>query len=148
MIKNRNGKKMSEREMSKYFVELEKEIMGKNTFALHNGVEITYVGNDCAEGRLTLTEKSMNPYGIAHGGVYFTLADVTAAFAARSDGKMYVTNQGNMYFLKATKAGVLHSKAKVVKRGKSICVVESRIYDEKERIVFDSTFSLFCLDNK
>ncbi len=48
-----------------------------------------------------VTEKSLNPYGIAHGGFLFTLADSVAGLTTVARGAYSVTLQSNIHYMKA-----------------------------------------------
>ena len=127
-------------------IEEQRDLLERNSFGNYNGVEVTYADGFRAEGHLDLTDKSMNPYGICHGGAYFVLADVTGGVAARSNGQRYVTQQSNVNFIYGVKGGRINCTAEVVSRGRHICIVDVRITDAEGRLAFTGTFDYFCLD--
>ena len=87
----------------------------------------------------------MNPFGSVHGGAFFTLADVAAGMAARTDGRGYVTQQASVQFLRAARAGRITARANVLHRGGTVCLIEVRITDEADKLLFLSTFNFYCV---
>lgn len=123
-----------------------KQSIDKNAFANHNGIVISKIESDYAEGYIDIKKETMNAYGVVHGGAYFTLADVTAAYAARSDGKNYVTQQSSMNFIRGVVEGRISCKANVINRGRTFCIIESKIYDDNGKLAYSGTFNYFCVD--
>ena len=65
------------------------EITRANAFALFNGIHTNQTGENVAEAYLEMGPNSLNPYGVLHGGAYYTLADCAAGAACRTDGRKY-----------------------------------------------------------
>ena len=71
---------------------------------------------DCAPGRasmrMTVREEQLNGHRICHGGLIFTLADSTFAFACNSYNRAAVAAGGQIEFLRPAQLGdVLHCEA-------------------------------------
>ena len=49
-----------------------------NAFAVYNGITTHQTGDGTAEAILEIGPDSLNPYGLLHGGAYYTLADCAA----------------------------------------------------------------------
>ena len=62
----------------------------KNSFMLHNGIQLTKMERDHAVVEADLTTWNRNLYGAVHGGMLLTMADCAAGGAARSNGMRYV----------------------------------------------------------
>ena len=56
-------------------MEEQKHPLLPNAFAEHNGIQYRVVGPEQAEATLEVVPDSLNPYGLLHGGAYYTLAD-------------------------------------------------------------------------
>lgn len=83
-----------------------------------------------------------NPYGMAHGGLYFTLADCCSGLLCRTDGKMHVTMDADVHFLRSAFEGSCVTAAgEFVKKGRNINVVHVEVRDEKDTLLFDSVFT-------
>lgn len=116
-----------------------------NAFARHIGIEVTAAREDYAETTLQLTPETMNLYGVVHGGALFTLADVCAGMAARTDGRTYVTQQASVQFLRSAQAGLATARGRVLHRGGTVCLIQVEITDEEGRLLLVSTFNFYCI---
>ena len=116
-----------------------------NAYANHTGVVVRDIQPDFAECTLEVTPETMNPFGSVHGGAFFTLADVAAGMAARTDGRGYVTQQASVQFLRAAKQGTITARARVLHRGGTVCLIEVRITAEADKLLFLSTFNFYCV---
>lgn len=116
-----------------------------NEFMKYNGVRVICVEKDMAVTELTISSHSLNPYGIIHGGALFTLMDVAAGVAARTDQRRYVTLNCDVHFCKSTKSGVLRATGKVVHRGRTTCIVETEVKTSCDVLLSRGSFTMFCL---
>ena len=89
------------------------EITRANAFALFNGIHTNQTGENVAEAYLEMGPNSLNPYGVLHGGAYYTLADCAAGAACRTDGRKYVTLHGSLDFIRTAKEGRVTARAEV-----------------------------------
>ena len=108
-------------------MEKEREIQARNAFAAYNHCEVVDVRQDFAEVRLKIVPESLNFHGNVHGGAYFTMADMCAGVVCRTDGRLYVTQQANVHFVRAAERGTLICRGSVLHRGRTSCLVEIRI---------------------
>ena len=88
-----------------------------NAFAVYNGITTHQTGDGTAEAILEIGPDSLNPYGLLHGGAYYTLADCAAGSACRTDGRKYVTLHGSLDFIRSARAGQVTARARVEHRG-------------------------------
>lgn len=132
--------------MSKELLDSQKDALRKNAFATYCNIEITDIELDHCDASAVVTEDSLNAYGLTHGGFYFTLADTCAGFTARADGRKYVTQQSNIYYISSTGIGHIYAKGTVVKRSKSLCIVDVEEVDETGKLLIKATFNYFCLE--
>ena len=94
-----------------------------NAFAIYNGITTHQTGDGTAEAILEIGPDSLNPYGLLHGGAYYTLADCAAGSACRTDGRKYVTLHGSLDFIRSARAGQVIARARVEHRGRTTCLV-------------------------
>lgn len=118
-----------------------------NAFAQHNGIRFRLINQDEAEAVLEVGPDSLNPYGLLHGGAYYTMADCAGGCACRSDGRHYVTLHGGMDFIRSAGSGKVIARAKVRHRGNCTSQVAVDIRDEKENLLATGDFTFFCLDH-
>lgn len=127
--------------------DLAKENMKKDRgFCFNNNYNILYVTDNYCEMEGIINETSLNPFGIAHGGYIFGLADTAAGIAAMTDNRTALTVNSNINYLKSSKGKKLIAKAKAIKSGKSISVIEVSIYDENDEYIAKATFDYFYLN--
>ncbi|WP_258097225.1 PaaI family thioesterase [Marinoscillum pacificum] len=55
--------------------------------------------------QMTVKKDMLNGFGILHGGMAYTFADSAFAFASNSYGRVAVSIQGSMNFMKSAKEG-------------------------------------------
>ena len=122
------------------------ELQHSNLFAKHNHIEGVSVERDCAVFELTIRPESRNPYGLVHGGALYGMADNAAGFAAHTDGRFYVTQTSTMHFLRGKYEGTVTATAKVRHRGKSTCLVNVDLTDEKGVLIASGEYTFFCVN--
>lgn len=88
-----------------------KEFIGKDRFANLLGIQLLEVSDGIAKAKMELLDEHMNAVNIAQGGAIFSLADLTLAAAANSQGKVAVAVNVNISFVKAAGKGTLYAEA-------------------------------------
>lgn len=117
-----------------------------NAFMLHNHITARQTGDGTADAVLTVVPDSLNPYGMLHGGAYYTMADCAAGTACRTDGRKYVTLDGGIHFLKAARPGDTVTAAAAVRhRGRTTSLADVTITDQDGRLLATGSFTFFCL---
>ncbi len=113
--------------------------LGKNTMAEHLGIEFTEVGEDFIKGRMPVDNRTLQPYGLLHGGASVALAEtlgsVGAAFVV--DRRLYnaVGLEINANHVRGVREGFVTGIARPIHTGKSTQVWEIRITDERDKLV-------------
>lgn len=119
-----------------------------NPYLKMNHIEIDKIQRDYVRLCVTLRPELCNPYGMAHGGLLFTMSDCCAGINARTDGRNYVTLDADFHFLKNVRGGVLIAESRLIHRGKTTCLLRVTIHDEDGTVLTDGTFTMFCIDRK
>jgi len=104
-------------------------------FAKHAGIELVSVSIGQAKAKLEIKEYHLNSAGVAHGGVIFTLADFAFAAASNSDGKMALSINASINFLKAAQGGTLYAEAKQVSLHPKLGTYSIQVTDEEEHLI-------------
>ncbi len=68
-------------------------------------LELLACAPGCATMRMTVRAEQLNGHAICHGGMIFTLADSTFAFACNSRNAVTVAAGGNIEFLRPAQLG-------------------------------------------
>ncbi|WP_060206754.1 PaaI family thioesterase [Sporosarcina koreensis] len=125
----------------------------------HSGPPIAYLIGfrpiEVSEGYTVFTlntkEEHQNPMGTVHGGVFCDLADSamgTAYMTLLEDGESFTTVELKINFLKPVRNTELVAKAKVVKKGQTIGLVECDVFDEKNSLVARASSTCMTLRGK
>ncbi|MBX3257989.1 MAG: hydroxyphenylacetyl-CoA thioesterase PaaI [Chitinophagaceae bacterium] len=70
--------------------------------------------------QMTIREEMLNPMGITHGGILFSLADTALGYACNAGGQRAVALEASISFIKASHAGdILTAETKQVHDGKA-----------------------------
>ena len=89
-----------------------------------------------------VTKDMLNPFNAIHGGVLFALSDEASGYMCSLFYKMPVTLNSTFNYLRpAINNKKLIAKVNVVKKGKTICVLEVNVYDENDLCLCNGTFT-------
>lgn len=105
---------------------------GFNKFAALLGIEFVEMGEGKCSAKLDVQEDLFQPGGIVHGGAAFSLADSTMAHALISvltSDRYCSTIDMNISFLGAVTEGVMTCEASVVKCGRRVAFLESKVFN-------------------
>ena len=118
----------------------------QNTMISNIGIEVIDVGDDFVCGKMPIDTRTVQSFGILHGGASVTLAESLGSIAgslkidARNETVMGIEINAN--HLQAVKEGWVYGKALPVKIGKRIQVWEIQITDEANNRVCISRLTL------
>lgn len=78
-----------------------------DTFSQWLGIRVDKIDQGASQVSMTVTGDMLNGFGIAHGGITYSLADSAFAFAANSQGKQAVSIETSISHTKAVHEGDL-----------------------------------------
>lgn len=117
----------------------------------HLGIEITEIGDDYIVGRMPVTEKTKQPYGILHGGASCVLAEsigsTAAALSMDSTKKYPVGIEINANHISSPTDGYVHAKAMPVHIGSLTSVWNIDITNDDGKRVAFSRFTAMHKDH-
>lgn len=93
-----------------------------NTAVSHLGIEIMEIGDDFIVGRVPVDARTVQPFGLLHGGVSVVLAETLGslgAFYASPEGHTAVGLDINANHLRAARSGWVTATAKPVHIGRT-----------------------------
>ncbi len=95
-----------------------------------------------AEGRCRIsapvTPQVINPYGVLHGGVTFTLADTGMGIAVETllaPDERTATVESSIRYLLPAKSGRITADCRVIRRSNRFAVTEAQIFDETGQVL-------------
>ena len=115
-------------------------------FIKHNNMQVLELSQERSKMKVDLTENSLNPNGVAHGGLLFGLADTTMGLLARTTGRNVTTINAQIDYLKPGKGKVITCTAEPLKIGKTTAVLRANIYNEEETLISTVTGTFFFID--
>ena len=118
----------------------------KNTMTEQIGIEITDFGDDFICGRMPVDHRTVQPFGLLHGGASATLAETLGSIAGglKVDRELQtvVGVEINCNHLRSAKNGWVYGKATPVKIGRKIQVWNIEIKNDDEKLVCVSRLTL------
>lgn len=114
-----------------------------DVYSANNGMKILKMEEGYAEAELDFGTLHHNFMGTPHGGALSTLADITAGVSIISFGKLVVTLNSNINYVKPAKPGKIRAVATAVHRSRQIGSSEVRIYDEENTLVCFCSYIMF-----
>jgi acyl-CoA thioesterase len=115
----------------------------------HLGMAVSSPGAGRGEAALEVTPALHNPNGVAHGAVLFAMADTSMGAAAMSvleAGLACASIEVQLRFLRPVAGGALRCETEVVKAGRRVVQLESRITDADDVLVATATGSFAVID--
>lgn len=120
-------------------------MMERDAFSRALGMKVESVAPGRCVLSLTVREDMCNGFGIAHGGISYSLADSALAFAANAKGRVAVSAKtGIAHFTPVSAGERIRAEAREVHAGKKLAHYRIDIKNEKGEAVaeFDGTVYL------
>ena len=115
-------------------------------FNSHNHVVVTEVGEGTSVVEVEMTQDGMNPLNMAHGGLIFTLCDVATGVAVRTGGRITVTLDSSIHFLRAAKdTPKLVAHGRVVKEGRTTGLAVAEVFNA-EGVLATADVTVYYVD--
>lgn len=120
--------------------------LSKNTLMEALGIEVTNAGNGWVEGKMPVDHRTKQPLGLLHGGASVAFAESLASFAGSLSvdhgRKNIVGMEINANHIRSVKDGYVYGRAECIHMGKKSQVWETRITDERDKLVCISRMTL------
>ena len=114
-------------------------------FNMHNGIVISDISDELCVVEGELKPQAMNPLGMAHGGFVYSLCDVAAGALVGQNGGEFVTLSANMSYLRPSQGTRLRAEGRLLKKGRTVCVVDTFVYDDQDRLTGRGTFEIYIM---
>ena len=102
------------------------------------GIELLEVGPDLARARLEVTRRTMQPFGIVHGGALAALAETVCSVATylevKDDGLLAMGQANDTSFLRPVSSGHVTATARRRHRGRTTWVWDVDLHDDADRL--------------
>lgn len=122
----------------------------KNTAATALGIEYVDVGDDYITGRMPVDERTVQPFGILHGGASVLLAETLGSMAAnyclREDNQIAVGLDINANHVRSASKGWVYGTARPVHLGSTTQVWEIRMENEEGKLICLSRLTMAVIN--
>lgn len=107
--------------------------MENDHFSKWLGMEVLETGEGISKLKMTVKSEMLNGFGIAHGGITYSLADSALAFASNSHGIKSVSVETSISHLAPLHEGdIIIAIAKEENRSNKIGVYTIKVYKEND----------------
>ena len=127
-----------------FYARLEKE----TGFFSHNQYHIEEISNDKIVLKAKITEESLNPYQIAHGGFIFGLGDTAMGMLVAQQEKLGVTLNASINYLYPAKGKEITAISKLIKKGKTVYYLRADIMDEDNKLIATMESNYYLISKK
>ncbi len=111
-------------------------MMAKDAFSQWLGIEVAEVRPGYSLLHMTVRPEMCNGFGIAHGGIAYSLADSALAFAANGHGRMALSAKTSIAHLQQVKAGErLSAKTREIHAGHKLAHYHIEIHNADNHLV-------------
>lgn len=122
----------------------------KDTLGSHLGIEIDGVGHDYLEATMPVDHRTVQPFGILHGGASVALSETLGSIAAYlvidTDTRAAVGLEINANHVRSVAGGQVRGRVTPIHIGRRTQVWETRIVDEDDRLVSVSRLTVAVID--
>ena len=124
----------------------------KNSMVEALGIVVTEVGDDYIKGTMPVDHRTVQPFGLLHGGASVALAEtlgsVAGGMTVNMPEEVVVGLEINANHIKGAKSGIVTGVAKPIHIGGRTQVWEIRITNEKDELVCISRLTLAVIKPK
>lgn len=136
------------KEKAKFYFDPSKKHMGHAT-----GIEFEHIAKDKVVATMPVNENTVQPFRLLHGGASVVLAETLASlgawFSLDGNDKTAVGVEINANHIRSVKeGGMVRGTATPIKRGSRIHVWETKIEDEKGKLICVSRCTLAIINRK
>jgi acyl-CoA thioesterase len=111
-------------------------MMNQDAFSQWLGIEVVVIDKGYAKLKMKVKPEMLNGFGIAHGGITYSLGDSALAFASNGHGKMAVSTGTHIAHYQQVKEGdVLTAEARETNLGEKVGHYQITIKNQDDEIV-------------
>lgn len=123
----------------------------KKSMVGHVGIEYTELGNDFLSGKMPVDERTMQPFGILHGGASVVLAETLGSAAAsltvNFSKKRCVGLEINANHIRPATNGFVYGTAQPLHIGRTTQIWQIKIKNEAGKLTCISRITVAVIDN-
>ena len=117
------------------------------------GITCTVIGDDFIEATMPVDYRTVQPYGLLHGGASVGLAETLGSIASNfmlenPSSQMPVGVEINANHLRPATGGYVTGRVKPIRAGRRFHVWNIEIFDESDRLICVSRLTVTVVDKK
>lgn len=120
---------------------------GFNPFGDLIGLQFTKCEAGQSQCALKVEQRLLNPHGVVHGGVLYSMADTGmggAIYSVMEENELCATVEIKIVYFKGVREGTLVCDTRIINRGKRIAALESEISNDGRLVAkATGTYSIF-----
>ena len=126
--------------------------LGPGTMGEHLGIQWTEVGENYLKAKMPVDHRTVQPYGLLHGGASCALAETIGSVASAmvtDHSKFYCVGlEINANHVRSAKEGFVTGVAMPLHLGRTTHVWDIKIYDEKQKLICVSRLTVAILKRR
>jgi len=115
------------------------DALHRNSAVAHLGIEMVEVGADFLSGRMPIDQRTMQPFGLMHGGAAVLLLETLASAAANHcvdpATHMCVGVEVNCNHVRGVRSGFVQGCARALHIGRTSMIWSLQARDDRDRLV-------------
>ena len=136
------------RRLNPAYMEVVIERVNESPYFSLISMEVIKIGKGESRLEVSVQEKHLQPFGMVHGGVYSSLVDAAAFWAVypEIDGDLGMTTvEMKLNYLAPASLGTMIARGKSLRIGKTLCLGEASIENEKGILLAHGTSTMMIL---
>jgi 1,4-dihydroxy-2-naphthoyl-CoA hydrolase len=115
------------------------------------GMQFTVAREGYLEATMPVDHRTVQPYGILHGGSSVALAETLGSVGSNmlaGEGLVAVGLEINANHLRAVRSGLVTGKASILHKGRQTHVWDIKLYDERDHLICVCRFTAAIVNNR
>ena len=126
--------------------------LGKGNLSSHLGIEFIEIGKDYLVAKMPVDHRTIQPFGLLHGGASVALAETLGSVAATltldNSKQAAVGLDINANHIRSARDGFVYGKTTPIHVGKRTHVWEIRIENEEQQLISICRITMAIIDKK
>lgn len=123
--------------------ELKQRLLDSNEFISDNEIKILEFSDDHAKLEMKIDKAVLNGHGIVHGGIIFAMADNAAAAATFTKGRLCVTLNSTIHFIRPVVGEKMIVEADAIFAGRTTGVYDVKVTNDQGTLCAKASFTMY-----
>lgn len=123
--------------------ELKQRLLDSNEFISDNEIKILEFSDNHAKLEMKIDKAVLNGHGIVHGGIIFAMADNAAAAATFTKGRLCVTLNSTINFIRTVVGEKMIVEADAIFAGRTTGVYDVKVTNDQGTLCAKASFTMY-----